>query len=529
MNNKYLLLFLALLSATYSYSQLDTTSRNTGIPNYGRAIILADSITRARISDSAVVTLKTTQSIAAVKNIAPSMTGNGAAVSIAPTYTVTGNSTELYSLDVADPTIINNGGYTGITSLSARFRGSVLVGGTVSANVFKTNDLMRGGDVVYNIYKPSGNLVNALLLKGAAPATATSSMQNGTLFLDSLYFNANISSQGYTQVRLMPALTQTGYSGITRGLYITPALTNVTNFRAIETNVPYGKGYQLYLGGTAGNYLKSRTVIDSVWQFNDSVNHKTTGFLKEVSTNSFIYSTNGSISLVKPGNITSLTNTGDVLRFYVNAKSNIINADWNGIGMYDSLQIAQNINTGRVSALRLSPVVIQTGYSGPVRGLLIDPDLTATTDFRTIETSVNEGAGFQLYAIGTAPSYFKGRVGVNTNKPQSELAVNGTITAIKLKVTSKNWADYVFDSTYQLPALSIVEKQILQNKHLPEVPSAATVSKEGVNVGDNQVLLLKKIEELTLYIIEQNKKMEIQDKLAAQQDAEIELLKRRIK
>jgi hypothetical protein len=53
-----------------------------------------------------------------------------------------------------------------------------------------------------------------------------------------------------------------------------------------------------------------------------------------------------------------------------------------------------------------------------------------------------------------------------------------------------------------------VEKYIQQNKHLPDVPSAAEVKKEGIDLGDNQAVLLKKIEELTLYIIEQNKKLE---------------------
>ncbi|MFL9483218.1 hypothetical protein ACI6Q2_10620 [Chitinophagaceae bacterium LWZ2-11] len=86
-----------------------------------------------------------------------------------------------------------------------------------------------------------------------------------------------------------------------------------------------------------------------------------------------------------------------------------------------------------------------------------------------------------------------------------KLSVNGNIRSKKITVTQQNWPDYVFDSSYTLAPLSQVEQFIKDNKHLPDVPSAKEVADKGLDVGDNQAVLLKKIEELTLYMIEMKK------------------------
>ncbi len=105
----------------------------------------------------------------------------------------------------------------------------------------------------------------------------------------------------------------------------------------------------------------------------------------------------------------------------------------------------------------------------------------------------------------------------NTTDPDYKLFVDKGIKTQKVKVTQAGWPDYVFDRQYKLPSLIEVEKFIKANNHLPEVPSAEEIEKDGLNLGDNQATLLKKIEELTLYAIDANKKIEQQQKLAEQQ------------
>lgn len=103
-----------------------------------------------------------------------------------------------------------------------------------------------------------------------------------------------------------------------------------------------------------------------------------------------------------------------------------------------------------------------------------------------------------------------GNVGIGTNDTKEyKLAVNGNavFTSVNVK-TYNNWPDYVFSPSYGLTPLSQVEKFIKQYIRLPEMPSAEEAKKNGLKLEENQALLLKKVEELTLYVIEQNKKQE---------------------
>jgi hypothetical protein len=103
-----------------------------------------------------------------------------------------------------------------------------------------------------------------------------------------------------------------------------------------------------------------------------------------------------------------------------------------------------------------------------------------------------------------------GNVGIGTTNPTKLLSVNGVIQA-KEVIVNTGWSDYVFEPAYRLSPLHEVAAYIKENHHLPEIPSEAEVQQNGVGLGEMQVKLLAKIEELTLHMIqadERNNRLE---------------------
>lgn len=111
--------------------------------------------------------------------------------------------------------------------------------------------------------------------------------------------------------------------------------------------------------------------------------------------------------------------------------------------------------------------------------------------------------------IGTNVAFNNGNVGIGTSSPVNKLDVNGTIHSREVKVDATDWPDYVFKKEYNLPTLEEVEKHINKKGYLENIPSEEEVIKNGINLGEMNAKLLQKIEELTLYSIQQNKEIQI--------------------
>ncbi len=126
-----------------------------------------------------------------------------------------------------------------------------------------------------------------------------------------------------------------------------------------------------------------------------------------------------------------------------------------------------------------------------------------------------------MFGLHTNGNFYWG-TGRNANKPNyysmylngnnGDLGIRGKLTANEVKVKIGGWADFVFKKDYQLPSLAEVEAHINKNGHLKDIPNAKEVVANGVFIGEMNVKLLQKIEELTLYTIQQEKKIKLLEK-----------------
>ncbi len=107
-----------------------------------------------------------------------------------------------------------------------------------------------------------------------------------------------------------------------------------------------------------------------------------------------------------------------------------------------------------------------------------------------------------------------GNVGIGTINPAYKLSVNGSIQTKEVRVET-GWADYVFDKNYRLAPVKEVEKFISKNNHLPGIPAALEIKKKGLALGVMQTKMMEKIEELTLYIIDLQKQVDVLKKVRA--------------
>ena len=144
-------------------------------------------------------------------------------------------------------------------------------------------------------------------------------------------------------------------------------------------------------------------------------------------------------------------------------------------------------------------------------GIIIDGGINGTK----AGIAMQPAGGLVTIGSPSALSNFtvNGTIGIGTTNPTLlatyKLAVNGAIVAKAMDINGTVPAsDYVFEKDYKLRSLSETESYVTEHKHLPEVPSAAEFKTNGYNVGTMDDILLRKVEELTLYLIDMQKQNE---------------------
>ena len=331
--------------------------------------------------------------------------------------------------------------------------------------------LDKDGDVGVNVSVPTEKLhvVGNAMIQGVNPILKIKTTSISSNFQSLIQFNsttANLGNIAYTGGGLVLSGRDTTASGT-----VVPDLVIKNSNIGLGTSTPSEKLH--IIGNMLVNY------IDPTFQFQNNGIDK--GFL-QLNGNDIRIGTN------------SINTTG---KFVVRT---------NGI---DQVYVDQNGNMGFNVSTPLSRLHILTGDDasisshgylmlGSVTGsnVIFDNNEIMARSNGTASTLVlqNDGGAVRIGNV-TVPSGYK-------------FAINGKMICEEVKVKlSTAWPDYVFNETHQLMPIEKLSQFIQANKHLPNIPSAASVESNGIEVGDMQKKMMEKIEELTLYIIEQDKRI----------------------
>jgi hypothetical protein len=232
------------------------------------------------------------------------------------------------------------------------------------------------------------------------------------------------------------------------------------------------------------------------------------------------------------------------LNYYWSTTGNVgNNPDSTFVGNVDSVRLdfrtkdIQRMSisaTGNIGIGTISPTA-QLHTTGTVRLAGLTNDSTKTrvlvsdTSGNLFYRSTSSISGRWLYGNGTVYDSLD-NIAIGTSNSQGyKLAVNGTAIFTKVKVkTAGTWPDYVFRNGYELPDLMALETYLQTYHHLPGIASEADVQRDGIDVGDQQAAMLKKVEELTLYLIDQNKRLTEQNRQLEDQNNKLQDLQRQI-
>lgn len=172
----------------------------------------------------------------------------------------------------------------------------------------------------------------------------------------------------------------------------------------------------------------------------------------------------------------------------------------------EKLEVAGSIKFSSEYSHILWPVHATHQYGGGITG--DDGQFKRLTLYHGHSIAFETGSNSRSHSNTRIYINSSGNVGIGTTGPTYKLHVNGDTRSNRFISNTNTYADFVFEDDYRLAPLSEVEKYIKKNNHLPDIPSEAEAKKNGVDLQEMQAKLLQKIEELTLYVIEQNKRID---------------------
>jgi hypothetical protein len=368
-------------------------------------------------------------------------------------------------------------------------------------------------------------------------------------FSSQVYDNLFVNNQSFVNGNsIVSNKLSVGKSNPTRRMEIWDGLAGYT-FSANNSTSGYevnhtldDTGYKVNISSASRNYKISIGGSDKLKILSNN-NYAIGGGLNNVSSGGYnialgAYSSMGNTigsNNIAIGTYSLFYNTGsyNIATGYYALRGNTTGAYNIGIGynaLYGNTDGTYNVGLGYNAGRYISQTNVANKLA--TNSIFIGRDSKAQLDGQTNQIVIGYNAvgnGSNTVTIGgdeITKTILKGYVGIGTNSPDHLLTVKGVIHAEGVLVDLQvPFPDYVFNENYVLKPLSEVENFISLNKHLPDIPSANDIKKNGLNIGEIQTKLLQKIEELTLYVIEQERRIESQKLKIDDLQKELKLLK----
>ena len=311
------------------------------------------------------------------------------------------------------------------------------------------------------------------------------------------------TSSGDTQAPTATTLSSTVQTDTTVDLSWTAATDNT----AVT-------GYKVYKGGvletTLGNVLTYQvTGLTAATAYNFAVRAIDAAGNESVDSNTLAITTNTASDTQAP-TASTISSTGQ--------SDTTVDLSWTaatdntavtGYKVYKGGVLETTL--GNVLTYQVTGLTAATAYNFTVRAIDTAGNESVDSNTLAITTNAASGGGSGNWSLNNQNVYYNaGNVGIGTTTPDEKLAVNGNIHAKEVRVDLNNWPDYVFTKAHDLPSLKEVESYIKTKGHLPNIPSAKEVEEEGIQLGEMNAKLLEKIEELTLYVLQLKKELDVQ-------------------